>query len=218
VGIQVSGQPAPAGSFIPDDRNLRSEFVIWFVLVVVNISFFWDVTQWRLVELQVGFEINSFLNFCCNWSLSLYISLPHCTALYSRRKSNVYPYILLRYVKLYFRYCGPAFLPDVILILCTRKRSWLRHYAIRHKATVSLPNEVIGFSEIDSSCNINLYQEFSWSKGRSVNKADNLSAICEPIVQKMWEPQHLSTQRVSTACYSDSFAFLTLCLRIDSFL
>jgi hypothetical protein len=37
------------------------------------------------------------------------------------------------------------------------------------------------------------YQEYYWGKGRPARKADNLSAICEPIVQKMWEPQHLIT-------------------------
>jgi hypothetical protein len=34
-----------------------------------------------------------------------------------------------------------------------------------------------------------------------VDKADNLTAICEPIVHKMWEPQHLTTLWVSTALY-----------------
>jgi hypothetical protein len=29
-------------------------------------------------------------------------------------------------------------------------------------------------------------------KGRPVRKADNLSAICEPTVQKKWEPWHLN--------------------------
>jgi hypothetical protein len=38
-------------------------------------------------------------------------------------------------------------------------------------------------------------------KGRPAHKADNLTAICEPIVQKMWEPQHLTTLWASTACY-----------------
>jgi hypothetical protein len=30
-------------------------------------------------------------------------------------------------------------------------------------------------------------------KGRPARKADNLTAICEPIVLKMWEPQPLTT-------------------------
>jgi hypothetical protein len=44
-------------------------------------------------------------------------------------------------------------------------------------------------------------------KGRPVRKADNLTAICEPIVQKMWEPRRLTTLWASTACYRDSFTF-----------
>jgi hypothetical protein len=30
-------------------------------------------------------------------------------------------------------------------------------------------------------------------EGRPARKADNLTAICEPIVYKMWEPQHLTS-------------------------
>jgi hypothetical protein len=39
------------------------------------------------------------------------------------------------------------------------------------------------------------------------HRADNLTAICELIVSKMWEPQRLSTLWASTACYRDSFTF-----------
>jgi hypothetical protein len=41
-------------------------------------------------------------------------------------------------------------------------------------------------------------------------RADNLIAICEPIVQKMWEPRRLTTLWSSTACYGDSFTFFYL--------
>jgi hypothetical protein len=34
---------------------------------------------------------------------------------------------------------------------------------------------------------------FLGSKVRRVRKADNLTAICEPIVQTMWDPKHLTT-------------------------
>jgi hypothetical protein len=44
--------------------------------------------------------------------------------------------------------------------------------------------------------------------GRPACKADNLTAICEPIVQKMWELRRLTTLRASKACYRDSFTFL----------
>jgi hypothetical protein len=45
-------------------------------------------------------------------------------------------------------------------------------------------------------------------KGWPVRKADNLTANCEPIVSKMWDPQRLTTLWVSTACYRDRFTFL----------
>jgi hypothetical protein len=38
---------------------------------------------------------------------------------------------------------------------------------------------------------------FLGGKGRPPRKADNLTAICEPIVQKMWEPRRHTTLRPS---------------------
>jgi hypothetical protein len=37
-------------------------------------------------------------------------------------------------------------------------------------------------------------------KAQPARKADNLTAVCEPIVQKMWEPRRLTTLWVFTAC------------------
>jgi hypothetical protein len=45
--------------------------------------------------------------------------------------------------------------------------------------------------------------------GRPALEASNLTAICEPIVQNMWEPQRLTTLWASIACYKDSFTFFT---------
>jgi hypothetical protein len=42
-------------------------------------------------------------------------------------------------------------------------------------------------------------------KGQPALKADNLTANCEPIVYKIWQPQRLTTLWVSTAYYRDSF-------------
>jgi hypothetical protein len=44
-------------------------------------------------------------------------------------------------------------------------------------------------------------------KGRPAPKTDNLTAICEPTVYNMWEPQHLTAPWASTAVYRDSFTF-----------
>jgi hypothetical protein len=46
-------------------------------------------------------------------------------------------------------------------------------------------------------------------KGRPAHKADKLTAICELIVQKMWEPRRLTTLLAFKACYKDSFTFFT---------
>jgi hypothetical protein len=45
------------------------------------------------------------------------------------------------------------------------------------------------------------------NKGRPACKADNHTAICEPIFYKMWEPRRLTTLWASTDCYRDSFTF-----------
>jgi hypothetical protein len=45
-------------------------------------------------------------------------------------------------------------------------------------------------------------------KGRPVRKADNLTAICEPIIWKMWEPRRLTNLWDSMACYRDNFTLL----------
>jgi hypothetical protein len=42
-------------------------------------------------------------------------------------------------------------------------------------------------------------------KERPARKADNLTAIYEPIVEIMWDPRRLTTLWASMACYRDSF-------------
>jgi hypothetical protein len=39
-------------------------------------------------------------------------------------------------------------------------------------------------------------------KGRPARKADNLTAICEPIVKKMWEPRRLTNIWAFTASFT----------------
>jgi hypothetical protein len=46
---------------------------------------------------------------------------------------------------------------------------------------------------------------FLGGQGRPARKSDNLTAICEPTVYKMWEPQRLTTLWASTACYKYAF-------------
>jgi hypothetical protein len=43
-------------------------------------------------------------------------------------------------------------------------------------------------------------------KGRPARRVD-LTAICEPTVQKIWGPRRLTTLWTSTACYRDNFTY-----------
>jgi hypothetical protein len=47
-------------------------------------------------------------------------------------------------------------------------------------------------------------------KGWLAPNADNLTAICEPTVWKMWEPRRLTTLWASTTFYRDSSTFFKL--------
>jgi hypothetical protein len=44
-------------------------------------------------------------------------------------------------------------------------------------------------------------------KSRPASKADNLTAICQPTVDKMWEPRRLKTLWISTAFYFTTFTY-----------
>jgi hypothetical protein len=47
-------------------------------------------------------------------------------------------------------------------------------------------------------------------KGQPAREADNLTALCETIVWKMWEPRRLKTLWAFTANYRDGFTFTYL--------
>jgi hypothetical protein len=49
-------------------------------------------------------------------------------------------------------------------------------------------------------------------RARPVVRADNPAAICEPIVQTMWDGQRLTTLYPSKACYGDTLTFTYLLL------
>jgi hypothetical protein len=55
-------------------------------------------------------------------------------------------------------------------------------------------------------------------KGRPARKSDNLTAICEPTVQKMWELRHLTTLRASTAYYRDGFTSFNILMNTALFI
>jgi hypothetical protein len=49
---------------------------------------------------------------------------------------------------------------------------------------------------------------FVENRARPVHKVDNLTVISEAIVQTVLSPQHITSLKVSTACYGYSFNFL----------
>jgi hypothetical protein len=60
-------------------------------------------------------------------------------------------------------------------------------------------------------------RNFPVGKDRPAREADNLTAICEPTIKKIWEPRRLTYLWASTACHSDSFVFSTLLLKTQLF-
>jgi hypothetical protein len=71
----------------------------------------------------------------------------------------------------------------------------LWHYTTSREASGLRPDEAVLGPGVYSVSNRNEYQKqtnFLGSIGRPARKADNLTAICEPIVCRMWDPQHLT--------------------------
>jgi hypothetical protein len=76
----------------------------------------------------------------------------------------------------------------------TRQRSWLRHYATSRNVAGSIPDEVIGFFNWPNPSSRTMVlgstqpltemstRSHPGGRGRPARKADNLTAICEPIV------------------------------------
>jgi hypothetical protein len=95
----------------------------------------------------------------------------------------------------------------------------LQFYATSRKVAGSIPNEVTGFFQFTypSSRAMTLpstrpltemsTRNLPGGKGRPARGADNLTAIREPIIYKMWEPRRLTNLWASTTCYRDIFAF-----------
>jgi hypothetical protein len=98
----------------------------------------------------------------------------------------------------------------------------LSHYATSQKVAGSIPDEIIGFYNLPNPLALGSTHPLTemstrnlpWGKGWPAHKTDNLTAIGEPTVQKMWDPQCLTTLRASMACYKDTFTFFFLLLQI----
>jgi hypothetical protein len=55
---------------------------------------------------------------------------------------------------------------------------------------------------------------FLGGKGQPARKADNLTAICEPNIYKMWDSRRLTTLWAFTVCHRDSFTIIIITLRL----
>jgi hypothetical protein len=109
-----------------------------------------------------------------------------------------------------------------IALFRNRGTRYRRHHATSQKVAGSIPDEVTAlFSWPNTSSRTMVListqplteistRNLPRVKGRPSRKADNLTAICEPIVWKAYQPRSLTTLWASTACHRDSFTYLNM--------
>jgi hypothetical protein len=94
---------------------------------------------------------------------------------------------------------------DAWLIL--RPRRWRRHVPPKRQLTFNgLSSRTIALGSTQLLIEIST-RNLSGGDGRPARKADNLTAICELIVYKMWAPRRLTNLWAFMACYRGSFTF-----------
>jgi hypothetical protein len=166
-------------------------------------------------------------SFCC--SLHSVIPSLHTILLFTR-SSSISPLFRVEVYNL-FRYYFIGLFSGLSSFACAcfvlrwsyfqfvRWGSWLRHCATSRKVAGSIL-DVIGFFSWPNPSSRTMAMEstqpltemstrnFPGGKGSPARKADNLTAICEPIVQKMWKPRRLTILWASAACCRDSFTFV----------
>jgi hypothetical protein len=122
------------------------------------------------------------------------------------------------------------FISPTLCIISSLAASGARGRAVGWDRMVvdSIPDEVIGFLNWPnpSSCTMALgstqplaemsTRNLPGGKRRPARKADNLTGICEPIVEKLWEPRRLTTLRAFMACFRDRFAFTLLAASLNN--
>jgi hypothetical protein len=90
----------------------------------------------------------------------------------------------------------------------TQLHTWLRHWATGRNIIgyFNWPNLSSRAMSLGSTQPLTemITRNPPGGKERLAYKGDNLTAICEPIVRKMWEPQRLTNLWAFTACYGDS--------------
>jgi hypothetical protein len=81
-------------------------------------------------------------------------------------------------------------------------QAWMSRF--RFPLILTNRNVSLGFTQPLTEMNSKILPQ---GKRKSARKAHNLTAICESIVYKMWEPRRLTTLWVSTVDYRDSITF-----------
>jgi hypothetical protein len=107
-----------------------------------------------------------------------------------------------------------------------RKCILSNHHAISRKVADSIPDEAIGFYlNLPNNSSIIIALWLTWlliemstrnlsggrrDKAQPTRKADNFTAMCEPIVWKMWALRHLSILYTSKGCYGEILLYFAL--------
>jgi hypothetical protein len=76
------------------------------------------------------------------------------------------------------------------------------HWRIRVRILPSIRTMTLGSTQPLTEMSI---RNLTGGKERPARGADHLTATCESIVNKMWEPRRLTTLWAFTVCYRDSF-------------
>jgi hypothetical protein len=115
--------------------------------------------------------------------------------------------------------CPPIRLGGVTTLKTSKLVTELSQWRMSNIEAGPIPDEVIGFFNGSNPSSRTMAlgstqpltemntRNLPGCKGRPARKADNLTAICQPIVWKMWKPRRLTTLWVSMACYRDRFSF-----------
>jgi hypothetical protein len=78
---------------------------------------------------------------------------------------------------------------------------------VKYLSIYLIVSAVLG-SGVYAASNRKDYPKIFWgSRARPMPKADNRTAICEPIGNVMWVPENLTFLQAFTACYKDSVTF-----------
>jgi hypothetical protein len=79
-------------------------------------------------------------------------------------------------------------------------RSPIRLHGGMHRENFTFSGRTMALGSTQSLTEMST-RNLSGGKRWTARKADSLTAICEPVAYKMWEPRQLTTLWASTVCY-----------------